>query len=52
LRVAGESWVNSVAHFGRRFKRAVGLASNVEAAAARAGKQWFQGIAQCRESFA
>ena len=52
LRVAGDSWLDSVCQFGHRFHRAVGVAENVQSAAERAGKRWFGGIRSCRQAFA
>ena len=51
LRIVGDSWLDSVRHFGRWFHRAVGSAENVQSAAARAGKRWFSGIRSCRQAF-
>ena len=51
LRIVGDSWLDSVRHFGRWFHRAVGSAENVQSAATRAGKRWFTGIGSCRQAF-
>jgi len=51
LRVAGESWVDSVQNFGRWFHRAVGRAEHLTEEAARRGKRWFQGLGHSRTAF-
>ncbi len=51
LQVAGETWVESVIHFGRWFHRAVGRAARMKAAAERAGKRWFAGVRTCQAAF-
>ena len=44
LRVSAESWLETVAQFGRRFHRAVGLADHLKAEAQRLGVNWLQGV--------
>ncbi len=43
LNVNGERWVDTVKHFGRSFKRAVGRRDAMAAQAERSGRKWFQG---------
>jgi REP element-mobilizing transposase RayT len=43
LGVNGEGWVDTVRHFGRRFKRVVGRSDSMAALAGRYGQSWFQG---------
>jgi hypothetical protein len=43
LGVNGDGWVDTVRHFGRWFKRAVGHRKLMAALAARTGRSWFQG---------
>ncbi len=40
LQVSAESWLETVAQFGRRFHRAVGLADHLKAEAQRLGVNW------------
>ena len=51
LRVAGESWVESVVNFGRWFHRAVGRTQRLAEEAARRGKRWFQGLRRAQAAF-
>ena len=51
LRVADETWVQSVRNFGRWFHRAVGRADRLSEEAARRGKRWFQGLVPSRAAF-
>ncbi len=52
LQVSAESWLETVAHFGRRFHRAVGLADHLKAEAQRLGVNWLQGVRSSQVSFA
>ena len=49
--VNGEVWVESVAQFGRWFRRAVGSADRVSEAATTAGRHWFHGLTHSRTAF-
>jgi REP element-mobilizing transposase RayT len=51
LHVAGDAWLDQVQHFGRWFRRAVGRASTLAAAAAQRGRRWLHGIARSRQAF-
>ena len=44
LQVSAESWLETVAQFGRRFHRAVGLADHLKAEAQRLGVSWLHGV--------
>ena len=48
LALEAESWTEAVRGYEGYFRRIVGRAGAVEAAAAAAGRRWFQGIAACR----
>ncbi len=52
LQVSAESWLETVAQFGRRFHRAVGLADHLKAEAQRLGVNWLQGVRSSQVSFA
>ena len=52
LQVSAESWLETVAQFGRRFHRAVGLADHLKAEAQRLGINWLQGVRSSQVSFA
>jgi len=52
LQVSAESWLETVAQFGRRFHRAVGLADHLKAQAQRLGVNWLQGVRSSQVSFA
>jgi hypothetical protein len=52
LQVSAESWLETVAQFGRRFHRAVGLADHLKAEAQRLGVNWLQGIRSSQVAFA
>jgi hypothetical protein len=43
LGVESERWLDTVSHFGRRFKRAAGRRDSMTALAMRSGRSWFQG---------
>lgn len=43
LGVKGEVWLETVQHFGTRFRRAVGRHQSLAALAARSGQSWFHG---------
>ncbi len=49
--IASDRWLDAVADFGRMFGRVVGPAQDLQSAAARAGKSWFQGLRRCKEVF-
>ena len=44
FQVSAESWLETVAQFGCRFHRAVGLADHLKAEAQRLGVDWLQGV--------
>ena len=52
LQVSAEPWLETVAQFGRRFHRAVGLADHLKAEAQRLGVNWLQGVRSSRVAFA
>ena len=52
LQVSAESWLETVAQFGRRFHRAVGLADHLKAEAQRLGVNWLQGVRSSQVAFA
>ncbi|HMF36866.1 MAG TPA: hypothetical protein VKF17_09515 [Isosphaeraceae bacterium] len=52
LKVSAESWLETVAQFGRRFHRAVGLADHLKAEAQRLGVNWLQGVRSSQVAFA
>ncbi len=51
LHVCAESWLETVAQFGRRFHRAVGLADHLKAEAQRLGVSWLQGVRSSQVAF-
>jgi len=51
LRIKGDSWLDSVRHFGRWFHRAAGRAGSLASAADRAQRRWFQGTGSSRLAF-
>ncbi len=52
LLVSAESWLETVAQFGRRYHRAVGLADHLKAEAQRLGVSWLQGVRSSQVAFA
>ncbi|MGZ3317962.1 MAG: transposase [Isosphaeraceae bacterium] len=52
LQVSAESWLETVARFGRRFHRAVGLADHLQAEAQRLGVAWLHGLRWSQAAFA
>ncbi len=52
LKVSAESWLETVAQFCRRFRRAVGLADHLKAEAQRLGVNWLQGVRSSKLAFA
>jgi len=52
LQVSAESWLETVAQFGRRFHRAVGLADHLKAEAQRLGVSWLRGVRSSQVAFA
>jgi len=52
LQVSAESWLETVARFGRRFHRAVGLADHLKAEAQRLGVAWLHGLRWSQAAFA
>ena len=51
LGVSSVGWVETVRHFGRWFKRAVGRHDSLTAIALRSGRRWFQGQRAARVAF-
>ena len=51
LGVSSVGWVETVRHFGRWFKRAVGRHDSMAAIAMRSGRCWFQGLCAVRVAF-
>jgi hypothetical protein len=51
LHVNTDAWVETIEHFGRVFRHAVGSAASLAALAAARGKHWFQGVTACRTAF-
>jgi len=51
LGLNGNAWIETVQHFGRLFKRAVGRVDSLTAAAAHSGRRWFQGRSAARIAF-
>lgn len=47
----GETWVETVQHFGRWFRRAAGRATSLAERAGRSGQQWFHGVGPARLAF-
>ena len=52
LQVSAESWLETVARFGRHFHRAVGLAGHLKVEAQRLGLTWLQGLRWSQLAFA
>jgi len=52
LQVSTESWLETVAQFGHRFHRAVGLADHLKAEARRLGENWLQRVRSSQVAFA
>ena len=52
LQVSAESWLETVARFGRRFHHAVGLAEHLEAEAQRLGVARLHGLHWSQTAFA
>ncbi len=52
LQVSAESWLETVARFGRRFHPAVGLADHLKAEARRLGVTWLHGLRWSQVAFA
>jgi hypothetical protein len=48
LQLSRDTWVETVGHFGRWFRRAAG---RLAAEAARRGRRWLAGISHSREAF-
>jgi hypothetical protein len=51
LQLSRETWVETVQHFGRWFRRAAGRPASLAAEAARRGRRWLAGISHSREAF-
>ncbi len=51
LQVSAESWLETVARFGCRFHRAVGLADHLKAEAQRLGVTWLHGLRWSQAAF-
>jgi REP element-mobilizing transposase RayT len=51
LQLSRETWVETVQHFGRWFRRAAGRPSSLAAEAARRSRRWLAGISHSREAF-
>jgi len=51
LRINAEAWVDTIAQFGKRFRRTVGRVSSMAAFARVRGKCWFQGVSASRMAF-
>ena len=47
-----EAWLQTITHFGSRFRVAAGLHSNLRAFADQLGNRWLKGIAMARAAFA
>jgi len=52
LQISDESWLETVARFGRRFHRAVGLAEHLQVEAQRLGVSWLHGLSCSQAAFA
>jgi len=52
LQVSAEWWLETVAQFGRRFHRALGLVDHLKAEAQRLGVNWLQGVRSSQVAFA
>ncbi len=52
LQVSAESWLETVARFGRQFHRAVGLADHLKVEAERLGVNWLHGLHSSQAAFA
>jgi hypothetical protein len=51
LQLSRETWVETVQHFGRWFRRAAGRPASLAAEATRRGRRWLAGISHSREAF-
>jgi hypothetical protein len=51
LGLNGDSWLETVRHFGRWFKQAVGRGASLAAMALRSGRRWLQGQRAARIAF-
>jgi hypothetical protein len=51
LQLSGETWLDTVRHFGRWFRRAAGRPDTLAAEAARRGRHWLGGISHSRAAF-
>ena len=51
LQVSAESWLETVARFGRQFHRAVGLADHLKVEAERLGVNWLHGLRWSQAAF-
>jgi len=47
-----EAWVDTVSHFGSKFRLAAGLVSSLRSFADQLGRRWLTGVAAARASFA
>ncbi len=47
-----EAWIETIAHFGSKFRLAAGLLSNLRHFADQIGRRWLQGVATARTAFA
>jgi hypothetical protein len=47
-----EAWVETVTHFGSKFRLAAGLLSNLCNFADQLGRRWLKGVAAARAAFA
>jgi hypothetical protein len=47
-----EAWLQTITHFGSRFRVAAGLHSNLRAFADQLGNRWLKGVAMARAAFA
>jgi len=52
LQVSAESWLETVARFGRLFHRAGGLAEHLKVEAERLGVNWLHGLHSSQVAFA
>ncbi len=52
FQVSAESWLETVARFGRQFHRAVGLADHLKVEAERLGVNWLHGLHSSQAAFA
>ena len=51
LKIDTARWVDTVLSFSKLFHRVIGHLDEIIAAAARAGKRWFQGGGACGNAF-